>query len=85
MPHFVTEFEGLCQYKAFMASNGISDSLSVIDLLAGRPTNSLIEVDPVPESWSILSQIENRTGLRNKTASLMVLRNTLPCSLIAAM
>lgn len=81
----MTEFEGFCQYKAFTDSNDISNSLSVLDLLAGRPTNSLIEFEPLSESWSLLSSIENCTGIRSKATSLMVLRNTLPHTVIAAM
>lgn len=81
----MTEFEGFCQYEAFTDSNHKSNSLYVLDLLAGRPTNLLKEIEPVSGSWSLLSSIENCTGIHNTTTSLMVLRNTLPCSVIAAM
>ena len=85
MPHFSIQFEGLCQHKALVNANKHSKFDWVLNMLAGRFTDFSAQTKPDSSSWSLLSRIEACTGIRNVNNSLVVLRNSLPFSILGSL
>lgn len=85
MPHFAKQFEIMCQYEAALYLNEPMKPLSVLDLLAVRPTKLLMNSDRLSSAWVLLSKIEGFSGIGNPSTALATLRNTFLPSMLSAM
>ena len=81
-PYFQPQFEMLCQYSACAKGIVQSEEMSVIDLLAGRSTASLMEVETHSVAWQKLSQLQRMTAAGQQSTELAVIRRIMPVSML---
>ena len=82
-PYFQSEFEMLCQYSACAKEIVHIEGMSVIDLLAGRSTASLMEFETHPPAWQKLSRLQRMTAAGQQSTELAAIRRIMPVSLLS--
>ena len=81
-PYFQAQFEMLCQYSACAKGIAHSEGISVIDLLAGRSTASLMEFETHSPAWQKLSQLQRMTAAGQQFTELAAIRRIMPVSML---
>lgn len=81
-PYFQSEFEMLCQYSACAKEIVHFEGMSVIDLLAGRSTASLMEFETHSPAWQKLSRLQRMTAAGQQSTELAAIRRIMPVSML---
>ena len=82
-PYFQLQFEMLCQYSACAKGMIHSEGMSVIDLLAGRSTASLMEFETHSPAWQKLSQLQGMTAVGQQPTELAAIRRIMLVSMLS--
>lgn len=75
----------MCQYEALSYQTRIVKPLTVLDVLANRPTKCFIGLDNPSNAWAALSQIRDSAGICDLNTSFAGIRNIFPHSILNAM
>lgn len=75
-PYFREEFEGLGQY--FCVSPHGFQELILLDLLAGRSSKQVLDLDCNPAAYGLFTLITRFTGIDQPSNSLVTIRGVFP-------